>query len=318
MDVTPVTTNATPGFAMIGLGRMGANMVRRAARAGIRVTGFDAAAPAGTALAGVPGVTIAPTLDAAVAALSAPRVVWVMLPAGPITEQTVAALAALLAPGDVIVDGGNADYPDSVRRAAALASRGLHFIDVGVSGGVWGLENGYGLMFGGPKAGVDVLMPILRALAPGPELGWVYCGPSGSGHYAKMVHNGIEYGLMQAYAEGFALLRAKSEFAFNVGAVAEAWRYGTVVRSWLLDLAATTLREDAGMASVAPVVADSGEGRWTVREGLDLGVPLPVTSAALNVRLASQGHGDYGARFLARLRNAFGGHAVQGTGTAKL
>ena len=306
-----MTVQLPPVLAMIGLGRMGGNMLRRLARAGHAVTGFDAAVAARSALAAEPGVSITSTLEAAIGALRAPRAVWIMLPAGPVTEQAEQAVAALLSPGDVIIDGGNADYRDSVRRAAALEAKGLNFIDVGVSGGVWGLENGYGLMFGGPKLAVEPLLPIFRSLAPAPDQGWVHCGPSGSGHYAKMVHNGIEYGLMQAYAEGFALLQAKSDFNLDVAAIGEAWRTGTVVRSWLLDLAVGALRQDALMDGVAPVVADSGEGRWTVREGLDLAVPLPVIGAALNVRLASQGRGDYAARFLARLRNAFGGHVVQ-------
>ena len=303
---------AQPLLAMIGAGRMGGNMLRRLARADIAVTGFDASPTARASLAGERGLTVAASLEAAIATLTAPRAVWIMLPAGEITEQAVASVATALAPRDVILDGGNSDYRDTVRRAAALAARGIHFIDVGVSGGVWGLENGYGLMFGGPKSATEPLLPIFRALAPAPDRGWVHCGPSGSGHYTKMVHNGIEYGLMQAYAEGFALLRAKSEFELDVAAISEAWRHGTVVRSWLLDLAAGALREDSAMESVAPVVADSGEGRWTAREGIDLGVPLPVTAAALNARFASQGRGDYAARFTARLRNAFGGHAVPG------
>jgi 6-phosphogluconate dehydrogenase len=307
---------AKPVLAMIGLGRMGANLVRRAARAGFAVTGYDASASAGAALAGEPRVTIGATLAAAVAPLKAPRAVWIMLPAGEITEQTILALADLLAPGDVILDGGNTDYRDSIRRAAMLESRGLGFIDVGVSGGVWGLENGYGLMFGGTSAAVTPLLPLFRALAPAPDQGWVHCGPVGSGHFAKMVHNGIEYGLMQAYAEGFALLRARQDFHFDTGAVLEAWRHGTVVRSWMLDLAAEALQGNPSLDHIAPVVADSGEGRWTVRESIDLGVPTPVISAALNVRFASQGRGDDAARFLSRLRNAFGGHAVQAAAPA--
>ena len=301
---------ADRALAMVGLGRMGANMLRRLARAGIPVCGYDVSEAARAAAAAEPGVTIATSLAEAVAMLRSPRAVWIMLPAGEITTQTIQSVAALLSPGDVILDGGNADYRDTLRQAAGLAASGRHFIDVGVSGGVWGLEEGYGLMFGGPQAAVTPLLPVFQALAPARDQGWVHCGPSGSGHYTKMVHNGIEYGMMQAYAEGFALLQAKSEFALDVAAVAGAWRHGTVIRSWLLDLAAGALRQDPVMDQVAPVVADSGEGRWTVREGLDLAVPLPVTSAALNVRFASQGHGDYGARFLARLRHAFGGHAV--------
>ena len=315
MGATSMSTNSTtaPVLAMIGLGRMGANLLRRLARAGFPVCGYDVSAEARAAVAADQGMSVSSSLAAAVSALRAPRAVWIMLPAGEITEQAVKSVAALLSPGDVIIDGGNTDYHDSVRRAAELGTQGLHFIDVGVSGGVWGLEYGYGLMFGGPGAAVEPLLPLFQALAPAKDQGWVHCGPSGSGHFTKMVHNGIEYGLMQAYAEGFALLRAKSAFALDVAAIAEAWRHGTVVRSWLLDLAAAELRQDASMESVAPSVADSGEGRWTVLEGLDLGVPLPAIGAALNVRLASQGRGDYAARFLARLRGAFGGHAVVST-----
>jgi 6-phosphogluconate dehydrogenase len=309
-DMT-TTSTTQPVLAMIGLGRMGANLLRRLARAGFPVCGYDLSADARSSLAADPGITVATDLAAAVRALRVPRAVWIMLPSGEITEQTIKSVAALLAPGDVIIDGGNTDYHDTLRRADELKAQGLHFVDVGVSGGVWGLEYGYGLMFGGADAAVDHLLPLFRALAPAKDQGWVHCGPAGSGHFTKMVHNGIEYGLMQAYAEGFALLRAKSDFALDVGAIAEAWRQGTVVRSWLLDLAAAELREDAVMDAIAPVVADSGEGRWTLREGLDLGVPLPAISAAFNVRLASQGRGDYAARFLARLRNAFGGHAVK-------
>jgi len=308
-----VTNPAVPALAMIGLGRMGGNMLRRLARGGLSGTGYDASAAAGAALAAEPGVSIAASLGAAVAALRAPRAVWIMLPAGEITDRTILEVSALLSPGDIIIDGGNADYRDSVRHAAAVAARGQHFVDVGVSGGIWGLAEGYGLMFGGLGEAVASLMPIFRVLAPAADQGWVHCGPPGSGHYTKMVHNGVEYGLMQAYAEGFALLQAKSEFNLDVGAIAQAWRRGTVVRSWLLDLAAPALQGAGALAGVAPVVADSGEGRWSVRESLDLGVPIPVICAALNVRLASQGRGDFGARVLARLRNAFGGHAMQVT-----
>jgi 6-phosphogluconate dehydrogenase len=310
-------TTVQPVLAMIGLGRMGGNLLRRLARAGFPVCGYDLSADARATLAATPGISVVSELKAAVTALKAPRAVWIMLPAGAATEQTIQSVASLVAPGDVIIDGGNTDYHDTLRRAAELQARGIHFVDVGVSGGVWGLEYGYGLMFGGAKAAIDRLLPLFQALAPAKDQGWVHCGPTGSGHFTKMVHNGIEYGLMQAYAEGFALLRAKADFALDVGAIAEAWRHGTVVRSWLLDLAAAELRDDAVMDNVAPVIADSGEGRWTVQEGLDLGVPLPAISAALNVRLASQGRGDYGARFLAKLRNAFGGHEVKAAAKRK-
>ncbi|MBS0396897.1 MAG: decarboxylating 6-phosphogluconate dehydrogenase [Proteobacteria bacterium] len=292
---------------------MGANMARRLARAGLPVAAYDAAEGARAALADEPGVEVAASLAAAVGRLAAPRVVWLMLPAGAPSESTLAELHALLAPGDVIVDGANADYRDSCRHAAEAAARALHFVDAGVSGGVWGLANGYGLMLGGTPEAVAPLLPLVRALAPAPDRGWVHCGPPGAGHFVKMVHNGIEYGLMQAYAEGFALMRDKTEFGLDLAAIAASWQDGSVVRSWLLDLVAGMLAADARFAGVAPVVADSGEGRWTIRESLDLGTPLPVITAALMSRFASQGRDDYAARFLAQLRHAFGGHAVERT-----
>jgi 6-phosphogluconate dehydrogenase len=295
---------------MIGLGRMGGNMARRMARAGREVVAWDRAAGARAGLAGEPGATVVDTLPALVQTLPAPRVVWLMLPAGAPTEQTLAELRELLSAGDVVVDGANAWYRDSVRRAAELAALGLQYVDAGVSGGVWGLVNGYGLMVGGRSEAVERVEPFLRALAPATTAGWLHCGPSGAGHYTKMVHNGIEYGLMQAYAEGFALLRAKQEFDLDVAKIAESWRHGTVIRSWLLDLTAEFLAEDADLESIAPLVADSGEGRWTAIESVELGVPTPVMTLALMQRFASQGRGDYADRVLARLRQSFGGHAV--------
>jgi 6-phosphogluconate dehydrogenase len=299
-----------PAVALVGLGKMGANMARRLARAGIGVAAFDAAEAARGALGAEPGVAIAATLADAVAMLAPPRVVWLMLPAGPPSATTIAALYELLAPGDVIVDGANADYRDSIRHAGEAAARYLHAVDAGVSGGIWGLANGYGLMLGGTPEAVAPVVPLARALAPAPDRGWVHCGPPGAGHFVKMVHNGIEYGLMQAYAEGFALLHDKREFGLDVAAVAASWRDGSVVRSWLLDLAAEVLQADAAFAGVAPLVTDSGEGRWTVREALELGTPLPVISAALMSRFATQGRAEYAAQFLAQLRHAFGGHFV--------
>jgi 6-phosphogluconate dehydrogenase len=295
---------------MVGLGRMGGNMARRLARAGIAVVAWDRSQDARAALAAEAGVEAAGTLDALVAALTPPRVLWLMLPAGAATAQTIDALAPMLAPGDTIVDGANAYYRDSQQRAAALAARGLHFVDAGVSGGVWGLENGYGLMLGGTPEAVRGVEPLARALAPSPRSGWLRCGPAGAGHFTKMVHNGIEYGLMQAYAEGFALLAAKQDLELDVAAIAEAWRHGTVIRSWLLDLTAEFLAADGRLEGVAPVVADSGEGRWTAIESVELGVPTPVMTLALMERFASQGSGDYGRQLLARMRQAFGGHAV--------
>ena len=298
-------------IGMIGLGRMGANMARRLARGGIRVAAFDTAEAARAAIAAEPGVVPVADLASLVAALPAPRVVWVMLPAGDITETTIATVAAQLAPGDVVVDGGNANYRDSRRRAAQLATRGIHFVDAGVSGGIWGLENGYSIMFGGSPEAAAVVEPFIRVLAPAADLGWLHSGPAGSGHFVKMIHNGIEYGMMQAFAEGFAVLRAKTEFDLDLAAIAELWRHGSVVRSWLLDLTADFLAADDTLDHVSPVVADSGEGRWTALEAIELGVPAPVMSLALMARFASQGKDDFASKLLAMMRAGFGGHAVQ-------
>ena len=300
----------TTSIGMIGLGRMGGNMSRRIARAGFEVIAWDRAAGARSAVASEPRLRTVETLEALAAELPAPRAVWMMLPAGEPTEQVLERMQTLLSQGDVIVDGANAWYRDSQRRASRLAARGLQFVDVGVSGGVWGLTNGYGLMVGGAAGAVARIEPYLKALAPAPDRGWLHCGPSGAGHYAKMVHNGIEYALMQAYAEGFALLRARQDLNFDVAAIAESWRHGTVIRSWLLDLTAEFLAEDAELASIAPRVADSGEGRWTTIEAVELGVPTPVMTLALMERFSSQDRGDYANRLLARMRQAFGGHAV--------
>ncbi|MBV6417799.1 MAG: 6-phosphogluconate dehydrogenase, NAD(+)-dependent, decarboxylating [Steroidobacteraceae bacterium] len=295
-------------IGMIGLGRMGGNMAQRLARHGIDVTGYSR--PPIPVLPDEPRIRIVATLDELIRALPAPRIVWLMVPAGEATEENVEALATRLASGDLVIDGGNAFYRDSQRRAQQLAARGIGFLDAGVSGGVWGLTEGYGMMVGGERAHFERILPLVRALAPAPDRGWVYCGPVGAGHYTKMVHNGIEYGLMQAYAEGFALLAARKDLALPLGEIAEAWRHGTVIRSWLLDLTAGVLREPAALARVGARIADSGEGRWTAREAIDLGVPAPVISAALMTRFASQGADDFGARLLALVRNAFGGHPL--------
>jgi len=300
----------TTPYGMIGLGRMGGNMSRRVARAGLEVVGWDAAAGARSAVSGEPRIRAVETLEALVQALPTPRAVWMMLPAGDPTEQVLGRLRPLLMRGDVVVDGANAWYRDSQRRAAQVGADGLDYVDAGVSGGVWGLTNGYGLMVGGRAEAVARIRPLLEALAPAPDRGWLHCGPSGAGHFAKMVHNGIEYGLMQAYAEGLALLRAKKDLDLDVAAIADAWRHGTVIRSWLLDLTAEFLAEDAELVSIAPRVADSGEGRWAAIESIELGVPAPVMSLALMERFASQDRGDYANRVLARLRQAFGGHAI--------
>jgi 6-phosphogluconate dehydrogenase len=295
---------------MIGLGRMGGNMARRLARREIRVHGYSPDAAGRTELAAEPGITTTNRLEDMLAALEPPRVVWLMVPAGAATEENVQALASRLVPGDIVVDGGNAYYRDSQRRGKFLAGAGIGFVDAGVSGGVWGLEQGYGLMLGGAQEHVESIMPLVRALAPAADKGWVYCGLSGAGHYAKMVHNGIEYGLMQAYAEGFALMAAKQDLQLPLDRIASAWCHGTVIRSWLLELTAGVLQDGRPAQDVAPVVADSGEGRWTALEAIELGVPLPAINAALMARFSSQGRGDFGARLLAKLRNAFGGHAL--------
>jgi 6-phosphogluconate dehydrogenase len=300
-----------PTLGMVGLGRMGGNMSRRLARAGHPVLAWDRAADARVALAGEPGIETVDSLEDLVAKLPTPKIVWLMLPAGPPTEETLQRLVPLLARGDVVIDGANAFYKDSQRHGAALAGQGIRFVDAGVSGGVWGLKNGYGLMVGGDDAAMQLVEPLLRSLAPGPDLGWVHCGPVGAGHFAKMVHNGIEYGLMQAYAEGFALLHAKADLQLDVPRIAEAWRHGTVIRSWLLDLTADVLSREAELEDIAPFVADSGEGRWTTVESVELGIPTPVITMALMERFGSQGRGDYANRLLARMRQSFGGHAVK-------
>ena len=297
-------------IGMVGLGRMGSNMGRRLAAGGVTVSGFDPAPDARTAFAAGEHCEATESLEALVHALPSPRVVWLMVPAGKGTEAVIAELAPRLHSEDIIVDGGNAFYKDSVRRAVELASYGIRFIDCGVSGGVWGLENGYALMFGGSPAAAREIEPLVKILAPAPDRGWLHCGPSGSGHFVKMIHNGIEYGMMQAMAEGFSLLKGKPEFALDVAAIAEMWRHGSVVRSWLLDLTAGFLQDDAELETVAPVVADSGEGRWTAVEAIEQGLPAPVLSLALMMRLSSQGRGDYGDKLLAMMRKGFGGHKI--------
>ena len=298
-------------IAMIGLGRMGANMVRRLAHGGARVRAFDVSAAARDALKDVPQAQTFDTLEALVAALPAPRVVWLMLPSGAISEETIARIAPLLERGDTLVDGANAYYKDAMRRAGELEQRGIAFVDAGVSGGVWGLQNGYAIMLGGSADSVERVSPFVRLLAPGPDTGWLHCGPAGAGHFVKMIHNGIEYGMMQAFAEGFALMEAKEELHLDVAKIAEMWRHGSVVRSWLLDLTAEFLAHDTKLADIEPLVADSGEGRWTALEGVELGVPTPVMTLALMARFASQGKADYSSKLLAMMRNMFGGHVVQ-------
>jgi 6-phosphogluconate dehydrogenase len=297
-------------IAIIGLGKMGGNMARRLLRRGIEVVGFNRSSEVITTLQREEGLLPAKSLANAIEQLPTPRIVWLMLPAGSATESTLQELIPLLDAGDIVVDGGNANYLDSQRRGAELATHDIGFIDAGTSGGVWGLENGYCMMVGGSETDVGELEPVLRALAPAEDKGWARMGPVGSGHYTKMVHNGIEYGMMQAFAEGFDLLRSKKEFDLDLASVSEIWRHGSVVRSWLLDLIAEALAQEPDMDAIAPVVPDSGEGRWTVIEGVEQGVSLPVITLALQARFASQDSEGYQARLLSVVRNAFGGHAV--------
>ncbi|TDR90012.1 phosphogluconate dehydrogenase (NAD(+)-dependent, decarboxylating) [Enterovirga rhinocerotis] len=318
-------------LGMIGLGRMGGNIVRRLMQGGHSCVVYDRNAQAVEALASE-GATPASGLADLVAKLDAPRAVWVMLPAGRITEETVLELAGLMAPGDTIIDGGNSMYKDDIRRAAILREKGLHYLDVGTSGGVWGLERGYCMMIGGDKEAVDRLDPIFACLAPGigevprtkgregrdprAEQGYIHAGPNGAGHYVKMIHNGIEYGMMQAFAEGFDILRsAASEdlpedqrLPIDVADVAEVWRRGSVVTSWLLDLTASALAEDPDLDAFSGIVEDSGEGRWTVNAAVEQAVPADVLTAALYARFRSRGKADYANKVLSAMRKGFGGH----------
>jgi 6-phosphogluconate dehydrogenase len=299
---------------MIGLGKMGANMVRRLRRVGVDVVGFSPTPEARKALADETGMYAAPTVVGLVRKLDSPRVVWVMVPSGDATERVMKDLENRLSSGDVVIDGGNSNYKDTQRRGAMLAQSGIGLVDVGTSGGVWGLENGYCMMVGGEKEHVKAVQPLLEALAPAPDRGWAHVGPRGAGHFTKMIHNGIEYGAMQAYAEGFALLHGKKEFSLDLAKISELWRHGSVIRSWLLDLTADALARDQQLNGVPAYVADSGEGRWTVIEAVNQGVPAPVISMALQMRFASQDDKSYTNRMLAVMRNAFGGHALSGDG----
>jgi len=297
-------------IGMLGLGRMGGNMAQRIARRGHHVIGYDPGSDARAEFT-KKGLTAAASVEALIKDLRSPRTVWMMIPAGAPVDAMIATLTPLLAPHDVLIDGGNSNYKDSQRRAQALGQHGINYLDVGTSGGIWGMEEGYSLMVGGDTGAVNRLRPLFEALAPDPAAGWGHVGPSGAGHFVKMVHNGIEYGLMQAYAEGFALMQHKQEFALDLHQVAEIWRQGSVVRSWLLDLTAAALRGNPTLEGVAPFVEDSGEGRWTVAEAIDLNVAAPVITLALIARLRSRDPDSFSDKLLASLRNAFGGHAVR-------
>jgi 6-phosphogluconate dehydrogenase len=297
-------------LGMIGLGRMGANMTRRLTAAGHRIVVYDRDNSAVAAMV-AEGATGAESLTEIAAKLSVPRAVWIMVPSGDAVDQTIASLSGSLSRGDILVDGGNSNYHDSVRRAASARQLGFEFLDVGTSGGIWGLKEGYSLMIGGTSGAVERLRPVFESLAPAPNRGWAHMGPSGAGHYAKMVHNGIEYGMMQSFAEGFALLEKKKEFGFDLARVAETWRYGSVVRSWLLDLTSDALRENPTLQGIGAQVADSGEGRWMVAEAVASDVPCPVITLSLLERIRSRVSDSFGNKMLAIMRNKFGGHAIQ-------
>ncbi len=300
-------------LGMIGLGKMGNFMAQRLIGAGHRVVGFDPSADARKKLEDKGGETV-DALESLPAKLQAPRALWMMVPAGRIVDQTIDALLPKLQAGDVIIDGGNSNYKDSVRRAQSAAEKNLHYVDCGTSGGVWGLQEGYSMMIGGDKDVIDRLAPLFEALAPGKDQGWGRVGPSGSGHFTKMVHNGIEYGMMQAYAEGLSILKHKQEFGLDLEQITQIWRYGSVVRSWLLDLTADALKKNPNLDGIAPYVVDSGEGRWTVAEAIDLDVPAPIITAALIERLRSRDSDCFSDKLLSAMRNEFGGHEMKHEG----
>jgi len=297
-------------LAMIGLGKMGLNMATRLVLGGHRVIGFARSAETvkEAVKLGAEGGT---SLENVVSKLAAPRIIWLMIPAGKPTTDTIDTLSNMLSSGDIVIDGGNSNYKDTIKHADMLEAKGIEFVDSGTSGGIWGLKEGYSLMIGGKSAVVKKLSPIFETLAPAADKGWGHVGPHGAGHYVKMIHNGIEYGMMQAFAEGFSILKSKKEFGLDLAQVSKIWQHGSVVRSWLLDLAALALEEDPKLADIKPWVADSGEGRWTVFESIDLDVPAPVITLALQMRFASRDEENYTARMLAALRNQFGGHAVK-------
>jgi len=297
-------------IGMIGLGKMGANMSRRLLNDGHDIVGFDLD-PDAIAAVEEDGADGATDLDALVDQLPTPRVCWMMVPAGDAVDATLDDLLPQLHDGDIVVDGGNSNYKDTLRRAGRAEEHGVHYVDVGTSGGVWGLREGYSMMVGGPDEAVGHLRPALETLAPGPDKGWGHMGEVGAGHFVKMVHNGIEYGVMQAYAEGFDILKNKDDFDLDLQQVAETWRFGSVIRSWLLDLTARALDQDQDLPDIAPWVDDSGEGRWTVKEAIDLDVPAPVITDALISRLDSRVENSYTHKLLAAMRNQFGGHDVK-------
>ncbi|MDP2681481.1 MAG: decarboxylating 6-phosphogluconate dehydrogenase [Deltaproteobacteria bacterium] len=297
-------------LGMIGLGRMGANMAERLLKGGHRVVGYARTRDKVEYIVKKGGAG-ASSLEEITKLLKPPRVIWLMVPAGEAVEETIKGLLSCVAKNDLIVDGGNSYYKDSIRRGLMLKEKGIHYVDAGVSGGIWGLKEGYSIMVGGEKPAVDRLIPLIKTLAPAEDKGWGHVGPGGAGHFVKMVHNGIEYGMMQAYAEGFSLMRHKEGFNMDLHQIAEIWRHGSVVRSWLLDLTADALSQDPDFKAIKPYVADSGEGRWTVSEAIDLNVPAPVITLSLLQRLRSRDLESFSDKLIAVMRDKFGGHGIK-------
>jgi 6-phosphogluconate dehydrogenase len=295
---------------MIGLGRMGANMSERLINGGHSIVGYARHAETVNEIV-KKGAIGAYSLEELVEKLDSPRIIWLMIPAGDPIDKTIETLLPNLKLGDIIVDGGNSNYKDTMRRSLTLKEKGIHYVDVGTSGGVWGLREGYSMMVGGEKKIVKHIQPILETLAPSPDKGWNYVGSNGAGHFVKMVHNGIEYGMMEAYAEGFAILKQKEEFNLDLHGIAEIWRYGTVIRSWILDLIAIALSKDSDLTNVVPFVDDSGEGRWTIFEAIDQNVSAPVITLSLLQRIRSRDKESFSDRLLAVIREQFGGHKVK-------
>lgn len=299
-------------LAMVGLGRMGANMVRRLVADGHELVVYDVDSRTAHALADeLDNVTAVTSLDELITVLVAPRAIWLMVPHQFVDDSIASLITAGLSRGDLLIDGGNSNFNLSKQRAADLLASGIHFVDSGTSGGVWGLENGYSIMVGGTDEAVSMISPALESLAPGKELGWGHVGPSGAGHYVKMVHNGIEYGMMQSFAEGFEMLEAKQEMDLDLQQVAEIWQHGSVVRSWLLDLMAEAFASDKGLSSLSDYVDDSGEGRWTVHDSIDLAVPTPVLTLALQMRFRSRQSPSFAGKVLNAMRAGFGGHTIK-------
>ena len=296
-------------LGMIGLGKMGANMSERLIKGGHQIVGYARHAETVDKIV-KKGALGAYSLDELVEKLDSPKIIWLMIPAGNAVDKTINELLQFLKPGDIIVDGGNSNYNHTLRRSSILKKSGIHFVDVGTSGGVWGLSEGYCMMVGGEKAIVNLLEPILETLAPSPDKGWNYVGSNGSGHFVKMVHNGIEYGMMEAYAEGFSILKRKKEFNLDLYSIAEIWRYGSVIRSWILDLIARAISKDSELSDVVPFVEDSGEGRWTIFEAINQNVSAPVITLSLLQRIRSRDKESFSDRLLAVIREQFGGHKV--------